>query len=72
MAKASGGTPSVSFPKGGSGKMFGKQIAGAQQPGVTSHEVSSNGDFAKGGSKHMFGKGHADKMPEQVTARKSQ
>ncbi len=73
MAKASGGTPSVSFPKGGSGKMFDKQHAGPQTPGQTAQTKSGDGGkFASGGSKKMYGKGHADAMPSAVTARKSQ
>lgn len=48
---------SAVFAKGGSTKMFGKQHAGPQAPGVSS--VAPQGDggkFAKGGSTKMFGK----------------
>lgn len=52
------------FAKGGSGHMFGKQNAGTQEEGITSHETSGEGGqgkyFAKGGSGKMFGKQHAN------------
>jgi hypothetical protein len=48
---------SKTFAKGGSGHMHGKQHAGPQKPGTSSHDVSSDGGkFGKGGSGHMFGK----------------
>jgi hypothetical protein len=47
---------SVSFAKGGTTKMFGKQHAGPQTPGRTQQtDKSSGGKFAKGGSTKMFG-----------------
>jgi hypothetical protein len=52
---------SPSFAKGGSGHMFGKQVAGTKTPGVTGHTVEGGGgNFAKGGSGHMFGKQSAN------------
>lgn len=73
MAKTTGGTPSVSFPKGGSGKMFGRQYANGQKSGTTAHDVpDGEKKFATGGSGHMFGKGSASAMPSGVTARKGQ
>lgn len=48
---------SATFAKGGKTKMFGKQVAGSQKPGVSAHSVSG-GDkkFAAGGNTKMFGK----------------
>ncbi|QGM46111.1 hypothetical protein [Methylocystis heyeri] len=61
------------FAKGGSGHMFGKQHAGTQEEGVTSHETAGGGGegkyFAKGGSKHMFGKQHANTMTPGQTGK---
>jgi hypothetical protein len=72
MGKVVSNANSISFAKGGSTKMFGKQTAGAQQPGVTSHEVNGNGKFAAGGSTKMFGKGKAGPAESGVTAKKAQ
>lgn len=45
------------FAKGGSTKMFGKQHAGPQVPGVAGKATKGDGGkFAKGGSTKMFGK----------------
>jgi hypothetical protein len=45
---------SFSFPKGGSGKMFGRTGATPQKPGTTSKEGSGQGGkFAAGGSGKM-------------------
>lgn len=53
-------TSSPAFAKGGKTKMFGKQHAGPQNSGITSHSTSGDGGkFAKGGSGKMFGKGSA-------------
>lgn len=53
--KKNGGLKKATFAKGGSGKMFGKQAAGPQKPGVVGKSNSGNGGkFAKGGSKGMF------------------
>lgn len=56
------------FAKGGNTKMFGKQTAGSQKEGVTSHDVSGgDGKFAVGGKGKMFGKGSANTAtPGQV------
>jgi hypothetical protein len=54
------------FPKGGSGKMFGKGTAGKAEEGVSGKESNSpagGGDkFASGGKGKMFGKQSANKM----------
>ena len=54
------------FPKGGSGKMFGKGTVGKVTPGQSGKESNSpNGGgekWAKGGSGKMFGKQSANKM----------
>lgn len=47
---------SVTFAKGGSGKMFGKQSAGSQKSGQTAQAGKGGGKFAKGGSGKMWGK----------------
>lgn len=48
---------SPSWARGGKTKMFGKQHAGPQKPGCTSHDTSGDGGkFAKGGNGHMFGR----------------
>ena len=48
---------SKEFAKGGSTKMFGKQHAGPQKPGVSSHDTAGDGGkFAKGGKTKMFGR----------------
>lgn len=48
------------FPKGGNGKMFGKQHAGPKAPGVTGKVTKGDGGkFPAGGSGKMFGKGSA-------------
>lgn len=57
------------FAKGGSGKMFGKQSAGSQKPGVSSQESKGGGKFAKGGGKKMFGKQSASPMPSGQSGR---
>ncbi len=45
------------FAQGGKGHMFGKQRAGAQGPGVTSHDPQGKDQkFAEGGKGRMFGK----------------
>jgi hypothetical protein len=53
------------FPKGGSGKMFGKGSAGKVVPGVSGKQSNSppggSAKFAEGGSGRMFGKGSANK-----------
>jgi hypothetical protein len=75
MGKVTGGAheKGFQFPKGGSGKMFGKQEAGLQREGVTSHEVSSSGGkFPMGGKGKMFGPGRASPAEPGVTAKKSQ
>lgn len=72
MAKSNISTPSVEFPRGGSGKMFGAQKAVSQAPGVTSHQGSDGGDWAKGGGGHMFSKGSANKAEAGRTAKGSQ
>lgn len=58
------------FAKGGSNKMFGKQYAGTQKPGVTGHEVGGgDGKFAQGGkTNHMAGPGVARPAKPGVTA----
>jgi hypothetical protein len=54
------------FPKGGSGKMYGKGSAGKVTPGQSGKESNSpagGGEkFASGGSGKMFGKQSANKM----------
>jgi len=54
------------FPKGGSGKMFGKGKVGeavAGQSGKESQTPSGSGDkWASGGKGKMFGKQNANKM----------
>jgi hypothetical protein len=48
---------SGSFAKGGKTKMFGKQHAGPQKPGVSAKDPKGDGGkWAKGGSTHMFGR----------------
>ena len=42
MSKEMSSKPAV-FAKGGKTKMFGKQSAGPQKPGTTTHSVSGNG-----------------------------
>jgi hypothetical protein len=60
----------ASFAKGGNGKMFGKQNAGTQSPGTTSHKTSgSGGKFAKGGRGKMFGKQSANPRRPGVTGK---
>ena len=53
------------FPKGGSGKMFGKGSVGKVTPGQSGKESNSpaggSDKFAKGGSGKMFGKQSANK-----------
>lgn len=45
----------VTFAKGGSGKMFGKQHAGPQKPDVSGKSTKGDGGkFAKGGGGKMF------------------
>lgn len=73
MGKVVGNANSISFPKGGSTKMFGRQHANAQQAGVTAHATSdADQKFASGGKGKMFGKGHAGPAESGVTAKKSQ
>jgi hypothetical protein len=43
----------ASFAKGGSTKMFGKQHAGQQKPGIVSTKSGAGGKFAKGGATKM-------------------
>lgn len=62
MSKASK-TSAPPFAKGGSGKMFGKDSAGTQKPGVSSQEGKGGGKFAAGGKGKMFGKQSAGPMP---------
>jgi hypothetical protein len=54
------------FPKGGSGKMFGKGQAGRSQDGVSGKPSNSppggSEQWAKGGSGKMFGKQTANKV----------
>lgn len=71
MAKSKSlSTKSASFAKGGSTKMFGKQHAGPQKPGVKGHSTSgSGGKFAKGGNGHMFGKQSANPRRPGVTGK---
>ena len=47
---------SMTFAKGGSGKMAGKQTVGTQTPGQTASMGKSGGKFAKGGTAKMAGK----------------
>lgn len=48
---------SKEFAKGGKTKMFGKQHAGPQKSGMTSHATNGDGGkFHKGGKTKMFGK----------------
>lgn len=73
MGKVVGNANSISFPKGGKTKMFGRQYANTQEAGVTSHETSGGAQkFASGGKGKMFGKGHAGPAESGVTAKKSQ
>jgi len=64
------------FPKGGSGKMFGKGTAGKAADGVSGKESNSppggNEKFASGGKGKMFGKGSANKMTPGVSGKQSQ
>ncbi len=74
MAKVlkSGARPDF-FAKGGTTHMFGKQSAGPQEPGTTSHDTAGDGGkFAKGGKTHMFGKGSANTAQPGQTAKTSQ
>lgn len=49
------------FAKGGSTKMFGKQAAGPQTPGLSAKKnAGDGGKFAKGGGKKMFGQQSAN------------
>jgi hypothetical protein len=54
------------FPKGGSGKMFGKGSAGRSAEGQSGKESNSppggSEKWAKGGSGKMFGQQHANKV----------
>jgi hypothetical protein len=61
MGKVQSSKYSVSFPKGGSGKMFGKGAAGPAAEGVSGKASNDlgGGKWAKGGSGKMFGKGKA-------------
>jgi hypothetical protein len=59
---------SVTFAKGGSGKMFGKQSAGTQKPAQTAQAGKGGGKFAKGGSGKMFGKQSTGKQKPGQTA----
>lgn len=73
MAKSSKTISTGKFPgggaKGGSGKMFGKQSAGTQAPGVTQKAGSGGGRWGKGGSGHMFGKQSATARRSGVTGK---
>jgi len=75
MAKVTSGAheKGFEFAKGGTTKMFGRQFANEQDPGLTSHETK-NGEqkFAEGGKGKMFGIGHANTAEAGVTAKKSQ
>ena len=56
MAKEISSSSKV-FAKGGKTKMFGKQHAGPQKSGMTSHATNGDGGkFHKGGKTKMFGK----------------
>jgi hypothetical protein len=46
-------TKKADFAKGGTTKMFGKQHAGPQAPGITSTKSGAGGKFAKGGTTPM-------------------
>lgn len=74
MAKVTGGAheKGFQFAKGGSTKMFGRQNAGQQQPGLTSHATGASPKFAEGGKGKMFGQGHANTMETGVTAKHAQ
>lgn len=61
---------SKQFVSGGKGKMFGKQHAGPQAPGVTGHAAKGDGGkFAKGGKGHMFGKQSAGRAESGRTGK---
>ena len=62
MGKVLSTKNSVTFPKGGSGKMFGKGTAGpaaSEVSGKASNDLGG-GKWAKGGGGKMFGKGKAN------------
>lgn len=69
------GTKGVTFPKGGSGKMFSKGSAGpavAGQSGKASNDLGSE-KWAKGGGKSgMFGKGSAGAKTPGVSGKQTQ
>lgn len=50
---------SMTFAKGGSGKMSGRNTAGPQVPGQTAQMGKNGGKFAAGGKAKMAGKGSA-------------
>jgi len=50
---------SMTFAKGGSGKMSGKNTVGTQVPGQTAQLGKNGGKFATGGKTKMAGKGSA-------------
>ena len=61
---------SASFAKGGKTHMFGKQYAGPQKPGTTSHATSgTGGKFAKGGRGGSVGKQTASPACPGVTGK---
>lgn len=53
------------FAKGGNTKMFGKQSAGPQKPGMTYSAGRGGGKFAKGGGMRMFGQQSAKPSKKQ-------
>lgn len=50
---------SMTFAKGGSAKMSGRNTAGPQVPGQTAQLGKNGGKFATGGKTKMAGKGSA-------------
>jgi hypothetical protein len=71
--KEGGRVPSIDFPKGGDGKMFGKGGARPAVAGVSGKETNSGeGEWPKGGSTKMFGKGHANKAESGQSGKTSQ
>lgn len=73
MGKVIGNANKVSFAKGGTTKMFGKQGADKAVAGSTAVDKGgASRKMAAGGKGKMFGKGHAGSMEAGVTAKKSQ
>jgi hypothetical protein len=74
MGKVLKNANSVSFPQGGSGKMFGKGTAGPASEGVSGKDSNDlgGGKWPVGGKGKMFDKGHAGKATPGVSGKQNQ